>query len=62
MIVNGTKDPVRLLKTPSQPGRVIDVKGAAIVRTSEFRPHGCFFFKMGVIFGPDECLTLLVTE
>jgi len=25
-------------------------KGAAVVRTSEFRPYGCFLFKMGVIF------------
>ena len=24
-------------------------KGAAVVRTSEFRPYGCFLFKMGVI-------------
>jgi L-fucose mutarotase len=24
-------------------------KGAAVVRTSEFRPYGCFIFKMGVI-------------
>ena len=25
-------------------------KGAAVVRTSENRPYGCFLFKMGVIF------------
>ncbi len=25
-------------------------KGAAVVRTSEFRSYGCFLFKMGVIF------------
>ena len=25
-------------------------KGAAVVRTSEIRPYGCFLFKMGVIF------------
>src|SRR5271156_3622276 len=25
-------------------------KGAAVVRTSEFRPYGYFLFKMGVIF------------
>lgn len=25
-------------------------QGAAVVRTSEFRPYGCFLFKMGVIF------------
>jgi L-fucose mutarotase len=25
-------------------------KGSAVVRTSEFRPYGCFLFKMGVIF------------
>ena len=25
-------------------------RGAAVVRTSEFRPYGCFLFKMGVIF------------
>ena len=24
-------------------------KGVAVVRTSEFRPYGCFLFKMGVI-------------
>ena len=27
-------------------------KGAAVVRTSEFRPYGCFLFKMGVIDNP----------
>jgi L-fucose mutarotase len=31
-------------------------KGAAVVRTSEFRPYGCFLFKMGVILTAD-CLT-----
>jgi L-fucose mutarotase len=25
-------------------------KGFAVVRTSEFRPYGCFLFQMGVIF------------
>jgi L-fucose mutarotase len=27
-------------------------KGAAVVRTSEFRPYGCFLLKMGVIDNP----------
>ena len=27
-------------------------KGAAVVRTSEFRPYGCFLLKMGVIDDP----------
>jgi L-fucose mutarotase len=27
-------------------------KGAAVVRTSEFRPYGCFLFKMSVIDNP----------
>ena len=27
-------------------------KGAAVVRTSEFRPYGCFLIKMGVIDNP----------
>ena len=25
-------------------------KGFCVVRTSEFRPYGCFLFTMGVIF------------
>ena len=27
-------------------------QGFAVVRTSEFRPYGCFLFQMGVIFDP----------
>ncbi len=29
-------------------------KGAAVVRTSEFRPYGCFLLKMGVIFDAEN--------